>query len=54
MIGDLYDVFEKNIEYIDLNLIGFSENYKEVLKNNIKWKQGVQTQDMHSFSFNNK
>ena len=36
MIGNLYDVFEKNIEYIDLNLIGFPENYKEVLKNNIK------------------
>lgn len=54
MIGDLYDVFEKNIEYIDLKLIGFPENYKEVLKNNIKIKTGVQTQDMHSFSFNNK
>ena len=35
MIGDLYDVFEKNIEYIDLKLIGFPENYKEVLKENM-------------------
>lgn len=36
MVNDLYDVFDKNIEYIDLKLIGFPENYKEVLKNNIK------------------
>lgn len=36
MIGNLYDVFDKNIENIDLKLIGFPENYKEVLKNNIK------------------
>ena len=36
MVNDLYDVFDKNMEYIDLKLIGFPENYKEVLKNNIK------------------
>ena len=36
MVNDLYNVFDKNIEYIDLKLIGFPKNYKEVLKNNIK------------------